>query len=314
MATNNKRQALGRGLNALLNGGGEDVLEIPKVKSTPVTTPEESSVTGSVAMVSVKLIEANPFQPRNEFEQEALQELAESIRTFGIIQPVTLRKITDTKFQLISGERRFRASQLAGLTEIPAYIRTADDQAMLEMALVENIQREDLNAIDVALSYQRLIDECSLTQEKLGERIAKNRSTVTNYLRLLKLPTEVQVAIKKGKISMGHARAIINAGTEEQQLEILTQILNEDLSVRQVEEIVKTMAGKKIKSAEINTKGTSSSVTNDWSDKYASYGNQLVDILKTKVSIQAGKNGSGKILIDFSNEKELETIIESFEK
>jgi ParB family chromosome partitioning protein len=308
MATN-KRQALGRGLNALLNGGTEEVLEIPKVKTTTNT-----SVSGSVAMVAIANIEANPFQPRNEFEQEALQELAESIRTFGIIQPVTLRKISDTRYQLISGERRFRASQLAGMDEIPAYIRTADDQAMLEMALVENIQREDLNAIDVALSYQRLIDECNLTQEKLGERIAKNRSTVTNYLRLLKLPTEVQVAIKKGKITMGHARAIINAGTEEQQLEILTQILHEDLSVRQVEEIVKTMAGKKAKNAETHTKDTPATVTNDWNEKYAGYGLQLTDILKKKVSIQPGKDGSGKILIDFSNEKELEKIIECFEK
>lgn len=307
MATN-KRQALGRGLNALLNGGDEDVLEIPKVK------PATNGVTGSVAMIAVKHIEANPFQPRNEFEAEALQELAESISTFGIIQPVTLRKMSENKYQLISGERRFRASQLSGLTEIPAYIRTADDQAMLEMALVENIQREDLNAIDVALSYQRLIDECSLTQEKLGERIAKNRSTVTNYLRLLKLPTEVQVAIKKGKISMGHARAIINAGTEEQQLEILTQILNEDLSVRQVEEIVKTMAGKKGKNNDFNTKETSSAVNNDWNEKYADFGRQLTEILKKKVSIQPGKNGSGKILIDFANEKELEKIIECFEK
>lgn len=308
MATN-KRQALGRGLNALLNGGTEDVLEIPKAK-----TNTTSGVTGSVAMVAIKNIEANPFQPRNEFEQEALQELCESIQTFGIIQPVTLRKISETKYQLISGERRFRASQLAGLTDIPAYIRTADDQAMLEMALVENIQREDLNAIDVALSYQRLIDECSLTQEKLGERIAKNRSTVTNYLRLLKLPTEVQVAIKKGKITMGHARAIINAGTEEQQLEILTQILNEDLSVRQVEEIAKTMSGKKGKNNELNTKDAHTSVTYDWSEKYAAYSEQLTEILKKKVSIQQGKDGSGKILIDFSNEKELEKIIECFEK
>jgi len=307
MATN-KRQALGRGLNALLNGGNDDVLELPNVK------PATNGVSGSVAMVTIKSIEANPFQPRNEFEAEALQELAESIKTFGIIQPVTLRKTSENKFQLISGERRFRASQLAGLTEIPAYIRTADDQAMLEMALVENIQREDLNAIDVALSYQRLIDECSLTQEKLGERIAKNRSTVTNYLRLLKLPTEVQVAIKKGKISMGHARAIINAGTEEQQLEILTQILNEDLSVRQVEEIVKTMAGKKGKNNDFNTKDTSSAVNNDWNEKYADYSRQLTEILKKKVGIQSGKNGSGKILIDFANEKELEKIIECFEK
>jgi ParB family chromosome partitioning protein len=310
MATN-KRQALGRGLNALLNGGTEDVLELPKVKTTT------SGNNGSVAMVAIKHIEANPFQPRNEFEQEALQELAESIKTFGIIQPVTLRKMSENKYQLISGERRFRASQMAGLVEIPAYIRTADDQSMLEMALVENIQREDLNAIDVALSYQRLIDECSLTQEKLGERIAKNRSTVTNYLRLLKLPTEVQVAIKKGKITMGHARAIINAGTEEQQLEILTQILNEDLSVRQVEEIAKTMSGKRTKTADNYTKDTESAVSSagaDWNEKYTVHSQKLTEILKKKVSIQSGKNGSGKILIDFSNEKELEKIIECFEK
>lgn len=307
MATN-KRQALGRGLNALLNSDTEDVLELPKVKTNG------NGLNGSVPLIAIKSIEANPFQPRNEFEEEALQELAESIRTFGIIQPVTLRKIGENKYQLISGERRFRASQMAGLVEIPAYVRTADDTAMLEMALVENIQREDLNAIDVALSYQRLIDECSLTQEKLGERIAKNRSTVTNYLRLLKLPTEVQVAIKKGKITMGHARAIINAGTEEQQLEILTQILNEDLSVRQVEEIAKTMSGKKGKVAEIHTKDNDSSVTSDWNQKYAAFGQVLTEILKKKVSIQSGKNGSGKILIDFSNQKELEKIIECFEK
>lgn len=306
MATS-KRQALGRGLNALLKGNEDDVLELPKYKKA--TTKD----TGAVAMVPVEHIEANPFQPRNEFEEEALQELAESIKNFGIIQPVTLRKITEAQFQLISGERRFRASQMVGLKEIPAYIRTADDQAMLEMALVENIQREDLNAIDVALSYQRLIDECDLTQEKLGARVAKNRSTVTNYLRLLKLPTEVQVAIKTGKISMGHARAIINAGTEEQQLEILTQILNEDLSVRQVEEIVKTMAGKNKKKAD-NNKNSETNVPNPWIEKYSSYGDQLTDILKKKVNIQPTKDGSGKILIDFSNEKELEKIIECFEK
>lgn len=305
MATTNKRQALGRGLNALLSSNTtEDVLEIPTKNHS---TPAEAEKNGSVAMVDIKLIETNPFQPRNEFEEEALQELAESIQNFGIIQPVTLRKVNGNKYQLISGERRFRASQIAKLTEIPAYIRVADDQAMLEMALIENIQREDLNAIEVALSYSRLMEECKLTQEKLSERVSKGRSSVTNYLRLLKLPTEVQVAIKHGKISMGHARALINAGTEEIQLEILTQILKEDLSVRQVEEIVKTYHKKSLPKLGLDLE----EVKNTSFDKYSQ---KLSEILKKSVTIVSGKKGGGKISIDFNNEEELAKIIECFEK
>lgn len=303
-----KRQALGKGLSALLTGGGDESQE-----TTTIAAPRSAS-SGSVAMVRVTQIETNPFQPRNEFEIEALEELAESIRVLGIIQPVTLRQLDENKFQLISGERRFRASQLAGMSEIPAYIRTADDQAMLEMALVENIQREDLNAIEVAFSYQRLIDECKLTQEQLSQRVAKKRSTITNYLRLLKLPAEIQSGIKEAKISMGHARALINAGDEKIQLKIYHQIVAEDLSVRQVEDLVRRQGEGKKEKKPVEV----SSNTNNWDDnKFESfklYGDKLSSILNRPITIQQGKDGRGNILIEFETEGQLEKIIEFFDK
>lgn len=301
-----KRQALGKGLSALLSGGNNEVVEETFI-------PGKTSESGSVAMVSVEQIETNPFQPRNEFEQEALEELAESIKVLGIIQPITLRKLDNNKFQLISGERRFRASQIAGLKEIPAYIRIADDQEMLEMALVENIQREDLNAIEVAFSYQRLIDECKLTQEQLSQRVAKKRSTITNYLRLLKLPAQIQSGIKEGKISMGHARTLINAGGEQVQLKIFQQIIDEDLSVRQVEELVRKLNEEK-KEKKSTPKTEKLPFDENKIASFKLYGDKLSAILNRPISIQQGKDGRGNILIEFETEEQLEKIIEFFDR
>lgn len=280
----------------------------------PSLQPKGNVVSGSVAMIRVGEIETNPFQPRNEFEQEALEELAESIRVLGIIQPVTLRQLGDNKYQLISGERRFRASQLAGLTEIPAYIRTADDQAMLEMALVENIQREDLNAIEVAFSYQRLIDECKLTQEQLSQRVAKKRSTITNYLRLLKLPAQIQSGIKEGKISMGHARALINAGDEKLQLQIYGQIVDEDFSVRQVEDLVRKQNEEKKEKRPAAVKEEKLPLDENKIASFKLYGDKLSSILNRPITIQQGKDGRGNILIEFETEDQLEKIIEFFDR
>lgn len=234
-----KKKGLGRGLNALLSDSNiEERLEV----DIPTTAHSASSPSGGTLEISLEHIEVNPFQPRTHFDQESLQELADSIKVHGIIQPITVRRLARDQYQLISGERRFQASRLAGLNTIPAYVRSADDQQMLEMALIENIQRENLNAIEIALSYQRLISECSLKQDELGERVGKNRATVTNYLRLLKLPPDVQIAVRDNKISMGHARAIINVENPDQQLYIFKKTLEEDLSVRKVEELVRHLA------------------------------------------------------------------------
>lgn len=235
-----KKKALGRGLNALLSdsSGHTERLEVD------ITAPPRPVHAGhSLPEIPIDQIEANPFQPRSHFDEEALEELAASIKVHGVIQPITVRRLAHEKYQLIAGERRFQASRLAGLRTIPAYVRSADDQQMLEMALIENIQRENLNAIEIALSYQRLVTECNLKQEELGERVGKNRATVTNYLRLLKLPPDIQIAVRDNRISMGHARAIINVDTPENQLYIFNRILKEDLSVRKVEELVRQLAG-----------------------------------------------------------------------
>jgi ParB family transcriptional regulator, chromosome partitioning protein len=239
-----KKKALGRGLSALLSDNeADEKLEV----DIPVAAPSRPA--SGIAEIAIDEIEVNPFQPRSHFDQEALQELAESIKVHGIIQPITVRRLAANQYQLISGERRFQASKLAGLRAIPAYIRSADDQQMLEMALIENIQRENLNAIEIALSYQRLISECSLKQDELGERVGKNRATVTNYLRLLKLPPDIQIAVRDNRISMGHARAIINVENPDQQLYIFKKTLSEDLSVRKVEELVREVSGKKTESS-----------------------------------------------------------------
>ncbi|HRN43040.1 MAG TPA: ParB/RepB/Spo0J family partition protein, partial [Vicingus sp.] len=251
-------------------------------------------------------IEANPFQPRTQFEKEALLELADSIKELGIIQPVTVRKLGYDKYQLISGERRFRASQIAGLDRIPAFIRIANDQEMLEMALVENIQRENLDAIEVAFSYQKLIEECNLTQEKLSERVGKKRSTVANFLRLLKLPAEIQLAIRTKDITMGHARALINLTDTKKQLAIFHKTVKEGLSVRQVEELVQDKKAENADKIAQFKKGKSASLT--FSQQKIK--EDLASFLKTDVQLQTNSKGKGKIVIPFSSEEQLERVIE----
>jgi ParB family chromosome partitioning protein len=269
-----KKKALGRGLSALLSDNeAEERLEV----DIPVSAPAKPA--NGIAEIAVEEIEVNPFQPRSHFDQEALRELAESIKVHGIIQPITVRRLTANQYQLISGERRFQASKLAGLQSIPAYIRSADDQQMLEMALIENIQRENLNAIEIALSYQRLITECSLKQDELGERVGKNRATVTNYLRLLKLPPDIQIAVRDNRLSMGHARAIINVENPEQQLYIFKKTLSEDLSVRKVEELVREVSGKKTESAPAASTaptGTSKEISQLQSSLSSHFGTRVV--------------------------------------
>jgi ParB family chromosome partitioning protein len=231
-----KRQALGRGLSALLENSSTEHIEHQMESRTL------GDVAGPIALMHISHIEANPFQPRTKFNEEALDDLARSIKAYGIIQPLTVRKIGASRYQLISGERRFRASQIAEVEEVPVYIRAANDQEMLELALVENIQRENLDPIEVAISYKRLIEECRLTQDQLSHKVGKSRSSVTNFLRLLKLPAEVQISLIEKKISMGHARALINTGSEAFQIKLCKQIIKDDLSVRQVEDLVR--AGK----------------------------------------------------------------------
>jgi ParB family chromosome partitioning protein len=305
-----KKKALGRGLSALLsdNSTEDDRLETDVAvnpadaaiasgasfgSEQAVTAPAAPVPTvGGIIEIPVEHIEVNPFQPRSHFDQEALLELAESITVHGIIQPITVRRLTQDQYQLISGERRFQASKLAGLKAIPAYIRSADDQQMLEMALIENIQRENLNAIEIALSYQRLLTECHLKQEELGERVGKNRTTVTNYLRLLKLPPDIQIAVRDNKLSMGQARAIISIENPEEQLYIFKKTLDEDLSVRKVEELVREMTEKSQ-----STKGESSgSAAPPVSREIQQLQSKLSSYFGTRVVIKSdGKRGEIKI-------------------
>jgi ParB family transcriptional regulator, chromosome partitioning protein len=296
-----KRQALGKGLGALLQNPGTDI--------TTRYDGEKAAVVGSVSLIDISFIEANPFQPRTHFDKEALAELVESIRQHGIIQPVTVRKLGYDKYQLISGERRFRASQLAGLTEIPAYVRIANDQAMLEMALVENIQRHDLDAIEVAMSYKRLIDECSLTQEQLSEKVSKQRSTITNYLRLLKLPVEIQLGIRDKEISMGHARALINIEDPEVQMALFTRIVQDDLSVRQVEELARELKAEDFKE-EAPEEETPKKQPEPVSFENQKFAEDLSSLFKTKVDFKRQNSGKGKIVISFSSDEELKRIRE----
>ncbi len=295
-----KRPAMGKGLSALLSNADTDI-----------TSSDGSGIVGSVSMLKVSSIEANPFNPRTNFEKEALQELSQSISIHGIIQPLTVRKLGRDNFQLISGERRFRAAQLAGLTEVPAYIRVANDQTMLEMALVENIQREDLNAMEVALSYQRLIDECDLTQDQLSQKVAKSRSSITNYIRLLKLPVAIQAGVRDGQISMGHARALVSAGDEELQLHIFNRVVSESLSVRDIETIIK---GEKLPTAKLVETGKSSTVKATISNTQFVFKEHLSDRLSTKVEIKKASNGAGQIVLKFDSENDLNRIIELLNK
>lgn len=297
-----KRNALGRGLGALLNDSDYVNGTVAKKTVSPAAQPETEGLK-SVNAVKISEIEVNPFQPRTEFDEQALQELADSISVQGLIQPVTVRKMGARSYQLISGERRLRASKLAGLTEIPAYVRTANDQQMLEMALIENIQRENLNAIEMALSFQRMIDECNLKQEELGDRVSKNRSTVTNYLRLLKLPPVVQSSIRDGQITMGHARALVNVEDAAKLLFIHHQIIEKGLSVRKVEELVREL--QKIPGK--NSIAKKSGSTSFQSQKIQA---DLASKFNSPVKLKVGQNGKGSIEIPFLSEDDLNRILE----
>lgn len=257
---------------------------------------EDSRLVGSVSEIPVSSIEVNPFQPRTHFEKEALIDLANSIKEHGIIQPLTVRKMGYDTYQIISGERRFRASQVAGMTKVPAYIRVANDQTMLEMAIVENLQREDLDAIEIALGFQRLIDECELTQEELSDRVGKSRSAVTNFLRLLKLPSEIQLAIREKHITMGHARALINAGAEQTQLALLQRIIDDSLSVRDTESVAKGVA-------------TSTAGRPSLSIENQKRQDQLTQYFSKKVKLSQNNKGAGKIVIAFKSDEELDDIL-----
>ncbi len=286
-----KRTVLGRGLGALMDDA--DIIK--------------EQISG-IADVEITKIEANPYQPRTTFDQEKLEELSTSIRELGLIQPITLRKIDGDRFQIITGERRFRAAQMAGLAKIPAFIREADNDSMLEMALVENIQREDLNPIEISISYQRLIDECNLTQETLGTRIGKKRSTVTNYLRLLKLPAVIQKGLKEKQISVGHAKALINIEDADTQLMVYGQILRYDFSVRKVEEVVRELGEQNQKPAH----GPKKEV--NIPEKYLPFRQLLDQVIPMPVKFSADQEGRGKIVIAFKSEEELRKIVKILEK
>jgi len=281
-----KRNALGRGLGALID--------------------DAEKQSAGISEIELSKIEANPFQPRTKFDEESLQELAASIKELGLIQPITLRKTGDEKYQIIAGERRFRASQLAGLTSIPAYVRKAKDDGMLEMALVENIQREDLDSIEIALSYQRLIEELEYTQEELSSRVGKKRSTIANYLRLLKLPAVIQKGLMEKLISMGHARAIINIEDDDTQIMIYEQIVKHGFSVRKVEEIVRNLNSA-------DQKETVKENRVKLPKEYEGVKKQLDQIFSAHIDLSMNEKGKGKITIPFKSEKDLERIVKIIE-
>ncbi len=288
-----KKNALGRGLGALIDGVEKEVLE-KKVEAN-LDIPVDS-------------IEANPFQPRTSFDEQSLEELAASIRKLGIVQPLTVRETSSGRFQLIAGERRLRAAKLAGLSHVPAYVRTADDQAMLELALVENIQREDLDSVEVAISFQRLIEECRLTQEQLSDRVGKQRSTVANYLRLLKLPAEIQLGIRNKQLTMGHARTLINIEDPKNQINIYYKIIDGELSVRQAEELVRMLQTENLKDPEKADK------KKKLNEDFSQLSDHLKTLFSTKVSFRINEKGKGKIVIAFESPEEMERILGVFDK
>ncbi len=293
-----RRNALGRGLSALLEDNDNMESEDRSLRQR-----DEVIRTNSLHEISLDSIETNPYQPRDYFDEEALQELSDSILLHGIIQPITVRKLTDKSFQLISGERRYQASKLAGLDKIPAYVRMANDQQMLEMALIENIQRENLNSIEIALSYQRLLSECQLKQEELGDRVGKKRTTVNNYLRLLKLPPDIQLGLKEDKISMGHARAIINIEDIDLQLAIYKKILEEGLSVRKVEELVRNQDLSKKKEPK-------EEVSKELPSEYKQLQQSLSSHFGTKVHVKNNGKNKGEIKIPYVSVEDLNRILE----
>jgi len=292
-----KKKALGRGLSALLSDSENERSEVDITSPATVTVVRASNLDE----IPLEEIETNPFQPRQYFDKEALNELAESIKVHGIIQPITVRKLSDHQYQLISGERRFQASKIAGLKSLPSYVRTANDQQMLEMALIENIQRENLNPIEISLSYQRLISECNLKQEELGERVGKNRTTVTNYLRLLKLPPDIQIALRDNRISMGHARAIISIDDPGSQLFIFKKIISDDLSVRAVESMVRELSQGSEENPKIKTQEAPKEIHQLQSRLSSHFG--------TKVTVKSdGKKGD--IRIPFLSVEDLNRILD----
>lgn len=284
-----KQKGLGRGLDALFSGNIE-------VKSKPMAEMTE---------IRISEIIPNPTQPRTDFDEEALEELADSIRQLGLIQPITVKRDGD-KYIIISGERRWRAAEKAGLEAIPAYIREVDDTTLHAMALVENIQREDLNAIEISLGMQRLVEECGLTQEALAERLGKKRSTVANYLRLLNLPNEIQLAIKSGIISMGHAKAIASTESKAKQLSLLKRCIKNNLSVRQLEELVRLTTEKKPKAV--------TAIDEEYPESYGRLVEYLEKFFSQDIAIKRGKNGGGKIVIDFASDKDIEKFVHKFSK
>jgi ParB family transcriptional regulator, chromosome partitioning protein len=288
-----KKNALGRGLGALIDGVEKEVLE-KKVEAN--------------LNISVDSIDANPFQPRTNFDEQSLKELASSIKKLGIVQPLTVREADAGRYQLIAGERRLRAARIAGLSHVPAYIRTADDQAMLELALVENIQREDLDAVEVAISFQRLIEECRLTQEQLSDRVGKQRSTVANYLRLLKLPAEIQLGIKNKQLMMGHARTLVNIQDPKKQINVYYKIIDGELSVRQAEELVRQLQSDIIKDPEKIEK------KKKLNEDFNQLSLHLNKIFSTKVNFRINDKGKGKIVILFDTPEEMERILGVFDR
>lgn len=297
MAKFNQKKELGKGIRALLGDINQQINEDSEVLIND--TPPISST----SLLELDRIEVNPFQPRVNFDEAALEELSESIQVHGIIQPLTVREISGTnKYQLISGERRWRASHLAGLKEVPVYIRTANDQEALEMALIENIQREELNAIEIGVNYQRLIDECKLSHEDLAIRVGKKRATISNYIRLLKLPPDIQVAVREDKISMGHARALAGVEEVDYQLSIFNEVMEKNLSVRQTESLV-AQRGSSNTPRPAKDKKSPPPFIKRWQDDLSSH-------LSTKVAIQHTEKGSGQITLSYADEKDLERIIE----
>jgi ParB family chromosome partitioning protein len=288
-----KKNALGRGLGALIDGVEKEVLE-KKVEAN--------------RDISVDSIEANPFQPRTTFDEQSLDELTSSIKKLGIVQPLTVRETGPGRYQLIAGERRLRAARMAGLTHVPAYVRTADDQAMLELALVENIQREDLDAVEVAISFQRLIEECKLTQEQLSDRVGKQRSTVANYLRLLRLPAEIQLGIKNKNLMMGHARTLVNIEDPKKQINVYYKIIDGELSVRQAEELVRHLQSEKGKDPSKLEK------KRKLNDDFTRLSDHLNKIFSAKVNFRINETGKGKIVIPFENPEEMERILGVFDR
>lgn len=291
-----KRSALGRGLGALLSDSESPIKNNVSFDKKPVKKQ-------GIDEIELTEIEMNPFQPRTDFNQEALNELAESIKNQGIIQPITVRQLSPGKYQLISGERRSQASKIAGLKSIPAYVRMANDQQMLEMALIENIQRENLNSIEIALSYQRLMAECNLKQEELGERVGKKRTTVTNYLRLLKLPPDIQIGLRDGKISMGHARAIISIENVDLQLDLYQRIVKDDLSVRQVEALVRATSN-------VKDQTDKQPAADQLNYEYKQLLDRLSSHFGSKISVKANERNKGEIKIPFNSSDDLNRILE----